>query len=33
LLKNQGKWFREMAMELEPDECADFVESFLGKDF
>ena len=32
-LENQGKWFREMVMELEPNKCADFVESFLGKDF
>ena len=32
-VENQGKWFREIAVELEPDEHADFVESFLGKDF
>jgi len=32
-IENQGKWFREIAMSLEPDEHADFVESFLGKDF
>jgi len=32
-LENQGKWFREMAMELKPVERADFVKSFLGKDF
>jgi len=31
--ENQGKQFREIAMSLEPDECADFVEPFLGKDF
>jgi len=29
----QKEWFKEAMMELEPNECADFVESFLGPDF
>src|SRR6267142_3491076 len=29
----QKTWFKEIMMELEPDERADFVESFLGPDF
>ena len=29
----QKEWFKEAMMELEPNECADFVETFLGPDF
>ena len=29
----QKEWFKEAMMELEPNERADFVESFLGLDF
>jgi len=29
----QKEWFKEAMMELKPDECADFVETFLGPDF
>jgi len=32
-LEKQGKQFKAIAMTLDPDERADFVESFLGPDF
>jgi len=31
--ETQKEWFKEAMMELEPNERADFVESFLGPDF